>query len=123
MSNVEHPKHYQYEGVEVWDIVREMNFNLGNAVKYIARAGLKDKSREIEDLQKAIFYIRDEQKHGVFPEEPESLEDAWGEKVYRLGGQLNTNRQEALEWACIGGSPTNLQYAINFLEREIEDLS
>jgi len=35
-----------------------MNFNLGNAVKYLWRAGLKDNA--IQDLQKAIFYINDE---------------------------------------------------------------
>ena len=40
------------------DITRHMNFNLGNAVKYIWRAGLKGDS--IEDLQKARFYISDE---------------------------------------------------------------
>lgn len=39
-----------------------MNFNRGNAVKYIARAGLKDPNKEIEDLEKAAFYIQDEIK-------------------------------------------------------------
>jgi len=57
---VNHPAHYTSHpsGVEAIDITRHMNFNLGNAVKYIWRAGLKGDS--IEDLQKACFYISDE---------------------------------------------------------------
>jgi len=57
---VNHPAHYTSHpsGVEAIDITRHMNFNLGNAVKYIWRAGLKGDS--IEDLQKARFYISDE---------------------------------------------------------------
>jgi hypothetical protein len=39
-----------------------MNFNLGNAIKYIWRAGLKNEGKHIEDLKKAIFYINDEIK-------------------------------------------------------------
>ena len=59
---VNHPAHYTSHpsGVEAIDITRHMNFNLGNAVKYIWRAGLKGDS--IEDLQKARFYIEDEIK-------------------------------------------------------------
>ena len=57
---VNHPAHYTSHpsGVEAIDITRHMKFNLGNAVKYIWRAGLKGDS--IEDLQKARFYISDE---------------------------------------------------------------
>ena len=60
---VDHPPHYiagrKYEPKDVirdWDL----NFSLGNAVKYISRAGRKDPSKIIEDLEKAIFYINDE---------------------------------------------------------------
>jgi hypothetical protein len=119
---VNHPSHYtHYKGVEVIEITREMNFNLGNAVKYIARAGLKDPSKEVEDLQKAIFYIKDELARGVFPEEPDDLESAWGDKVYELASQMSVNRQEAVEYICMG-SAASLQYAYNFLDREIEEL-
>ena len=53
---VNHPPHYtQYFGVEVIDLTEQMNFNKGNAVKYIARSGFK--SNEIEDLEKAAWYI------------------------------------------------------------------
>jgi flavodoxin len=119
---VNHPSHYtHYKGVEVIEITREMNFNLGNAVKYIARAGLKDPSKEIEDLQKAIFYVKDELARGVSPKDPDELESEWGDKVYELASQMSTYRQEAVEYICMG-SASSLQYAFNFLDREIEEL-
>ena len=55
-------------GIEVIDITRHLDFDLGNAVKYILRSGKKteqgydDIEKEIEDLQKAIFYINDKIK-------------------------------------------------------------
>ena len=56
---VNHPSHYkQYTGFEVIDITEQLNFNRGNAVKYILRAGFKD--NEMEDLRKAQFYINRE---------------------------------------------------------------
>lgn len=60
-DSVNHPAHYTaYKGVEVIDLTEQMNFNRGNAVKYIARAGLKDPSKEKEDLEKALWYIKRE---------------------------------------------------------------
>lgn len=55
---VNSPSHYTaYEGLEVIDLTEQMNFNRGNAVKYICRAGLKSKATEIQDLEKAAWYI------------------------------------------------------------------
>lgn len=60
---VNHPSHYtQYKGLEIIDLTEQMNFNLGNAVKYIARAGHKDPDKTVEDLQKAIWYAEREIK-------------------------------------------------------------
>lgn len=59
-DNVEHPSHYNKIGIECIDVVEHFNFNRGNAMKYIWRAGEKDKAREIEDLKKAKFYINRE---------------------------------------------------------------
>lgn len=52
------PKHYKQHpsGVECIDVVEHMGFNLGNAVKYVWRAGLKSES-PIEDLKKARWYL------------------------------------------------------------------
>lgn len=57
---VNHPLHYTAHpsGVECIEITQHMNFCLGNAVKYIWRAGLKGSA--IEDLQKAAFCINQE---------------------------------------------------------------
>lgn len=59
---VNHPKHYvsDLSGVECIEITRHRNFNVGNAFKYLWRAGLKDSSATVDDLRKAIFYIKDE---------------------------------------------------------------
>lgn len=61
MSNVDHPSHYNQHpsGVECIDIVEHYGFNLGSAIKYIWRAGLKSPD-PIEDLRKAEWYIRRE---------------------------------------------------------------
>lgn len=71
-SRVFSPSHYTWLkdkcGIEVIDITRHMDFNLGNAIKYILRAGHKseegytDNLKEIEDLRKAIWYINDKIK-------------------------------------------------------------
>lgn len=59
---VNHPKHYTSDpsGVECIQIVRHRNYNIGNAIKYLWRAGIKNEDKHIEDLKKAIFYITDE---------------------------------------------------------------
>lgn len=60
-ENVNHPEHYQDDsGIECIDVVEWLNFNKGNAIKYIWRAGKKNKDKEIEDLEKAAWYINRE---------------------------------------------------------------
>ena len=71
-DKVNHPSHYTWLknlcGIEVIDITRHMGFNLGNVVKYVLRAGHKSEKgysnfdKEIEDLQKAKWYLEDEIK-------------------------------------------------------------
>ena len=72
-ENVSHPSHYTWLkdkcGIEVIDITRHLDFDLGNAIKYILRAGRKPIINEnlsddfymaaIQDLKKALFYIND----------------------------------------------------------------
>lgn len=60
---VNHPSHYQFGKNNEYEVIKVidawgLNFSLGNAVKYISRAGRKDKNKEIEDLKKSIFYIQ-----------------------------------------------------------------
>lgn len=67
-DQVNHPKHYTSDpsGIECIDITRHRNFNIGNAIKYLWIAGLKeDKDRklidkQVEDLNKAVWYLVDE---------------------------------------------------------------
>lgn len=67
-DRVNHPEHYISDpsGIECIEITRHRNFDVGNAIKYLWRAGLKDSAshagngKHIEDLHKAIWYIYDE---------------------------------------------------------------
>ena len=59
---VNHPSHYTRHpsGIECIQVTEHMTFNCGNAVKYIWRNGLKDGQPDIQDLQKAIWYLNRE---------------------------------------------------------------
>lgn len=59
-DHVNHPIHYNKGNIEVIDYIedKELNFNLGNAVKYISRCN--HKGRKKEDLEKAIWYLKRE---------------------------------------------------------------
>jgi hypothetical protein len=56
---VNHPSYYTDGGIETIDFIeaKKLPYHLGNAVKYISRAGKKDQNKTIEDLQKAVWYI------------------------------------------------------------------
>lgn len=60
-DEVNHPSHYcgHPSGIECIEITRHHDFAIGNAIKYLWRAGLKDSDNEIQDLEKAIWYIQD----------------------------------------------------------------
>ena len=59
------PAYYQRGRIEVWDFIRDQGlpFHLGNAIKYICRAGHKDSYEQ--DLQKAIHYLENELQHAT----------------------------------------------------------
>lgn len=71
-DRVEHPSHYTWLrdlcGIEVIDITRHLNFNIGNVIKYVLRSGRKEEQgisvddKAVEDLKKARFYLDDEIK-------------------------------------------------------------
>ena len=61
-EHVNHPVHYGgaanvYEAIKVID-AWNLGFSLGNTVKYISRAGKKNKDKELEDLRKAAWYLQ-----------------------------------------------------------------
>jgi hypothetical protein len=73
MEQVNHPRHYNLHpaGIECIDIIRHYTFDIGCAIKYIWRAGLKkemgkaDAEKEIEDLEKCLWYIEDYRRNYV----------------------------------------------------------
>jgi len=75
---VNHPSHYTDGKIEVIEFIedKKLDFLLGNAVKYISRAGKKDKAKEIEDLEKAMWYLK------------RKIENAKADKEYTTGSNL-----------------------------------
>ena len=61
-DNIKHPAHYCFGKYEPINVIRDwkLNFNLGNVIKYIARAGKKDDNSMIQDLEKAKEYLERE---------------------------------------------------------------
>jgi hypothetical protein len=123
---INHPSHYtQYKGVEVIDITEKLNFNRGNAVKYIARAGFKAEGTEIQDLEKALWYVERQIAFG----EDGSLALLTFDEVEKLVQQMNFHRGNAVWLIClagqIGGKGTvvnDLTEATHSIRREIKRL-
>lgn len=75
-SMVHHPRHYNIHpsGVECIDIIESFPFNIGTAMKHLWRAGEKPGTPELEDLQKALWYVnREIQRRTPKPVEDEGL--------------------------------------------------
>jgi hypothetical protein len=76
-ENVNHPQHYTAHpsGVECVDIAEHLSFNLGNALKYVWRAGKKHPEKTREDIAKALWYVRRESRLLDFnPQHPMGLD-------------------------------------------------
>lgn len=58
-DQVNHPSHYTTGKIECIDFIedKELGYHLGNAVKYICRAGKKDPDKTVQDLEKAVWYL------------------------------------------------------------------
>lgn len=103
-DQVNHPKHYTSDpsGIECIDVTRYRNFNVGNAIKYLWRAGLKeDKDRklidkQIEDLNKAIWYLVDE--------------------IHRLGGRC-TVKTDSINTCLPIDNESIIDAALNYHEK------
>jgi hypothetical protein len=60
-ETVDHPQHYG--GDTIYEVIKvleawSLDFHLGNVVKYVSRAGKKNKTKELEDLEKALWYLQ-----------------------------------------------------------------
>ena len=82
-DNVNHPSHYTDGRIEVIDFIEDkrLNYHRGNALKYLCRAGKKDPAKEVEDLQKAIWYINRE----IQRLEAQKQKDARAEELRAVG--------------------------------------
>lgn len=89
-DNVNNPKHYTQHpsGIECIEVTEYMGFNLGNAVKYVWRADLKNDA--IEDLRKAAWYIEreiDKREHDRIEATKKAIEEA--EKAIQSIAEMN----------------------------------
>lgn len=82
-DNVNHPSHYTDGNIEVIDFIedKKLNYHRGNALKYLCRAGKKDPAKEVEDLQKAVWYINRE----IQRLEAQKQRDARAEELRSVG--------------------------------------
>ncbi len=96
---VNHPKHYNSHpsGVECITVVEHMNFCLGNAMKYIWRAGEKGDAKE--DIRKAIWYLNRELER-IEPEKTEEIEaDTTGRQLNKISWpHINTHNTKTLKY-------------------------
>lgn len=97
---VSHPKHYNEHpgGIECIDVIEHMTFNVGSAMKYLWRAGLKPGESYERDMKKAIWYIEREiekQKKETIPTVPEGKE-----------GQVQVMDAANDKWAWVDPAPT-----------------
>lgn len=103
-DQVNHPKHYTSDpsGIECIDITRHRNFNIGNAIKYLWRAGLKEDKdhklidKQVEDLNKAVWYLVDE--------------------IHRLGGRC-TVKTDSINTCLPIDNESIIDAALNYHEK------
>ena len=76
MAETTSPVYYKRGSIEVWDFIRDQgfSFHLGNAIKYICRAG--HKGSKTEDLEKAIVYLQNELEHAKRQNLPRQPQDS-----------------------------------------------
>ena len=88
MADQINPGHYKgfSNGAEVIDIVERLNFNRGNAIKYIARAGRKEGAETLTDLYKAMWYL-DREINRIINDGKEVSPEAAAELRSKLAGQ------------------------------------
>lgn len=62
MTRIDHPEYYAKNGIEAIDFIEahSLNFNLGNVIKYVTRAGRKEGEDTLTDLRKAHWYLERE---------------------------------------------------------------
>lgn len=113
---INHPDYYKADfppvEIECIDITRHLPFTVGNAFKYLWRAGRKDSEKTLEDARKALWYLRDALHH-----EMKSVCPA-ARAVFKLIPETRTHRWAAM--FCIVSD--SLVMAERHVELWIEEL-
>lgn len=78
------PAHYTRGSIEVWDFIRDqqLDYHLGNVIKYVCRAGHKNAETKRQDLKKAIHYLTNELQHTLPTIEPIRSSDGISHSVW-----------------------------------------
>jgi len=127
-DNVNHPKHYKNHpsGVECIELAEHLNFNRGNALKYVWRHSLKNASKE--DLQKAAWYIKREiaREAIIDPKEyakPQSNFEAVYDTLYEYYFAYAQCEFIGFIDDIVFGHDSDLLDALKYVNNLIEDLS
>lgn len=99
VDNVNHPTHYKpsfkMRQLECIDITRCLSFNLGNAFKYVWRAGRKgDMEKAMEDLDKAVWYLEDWLMYNTYLSRKEELNSTIMKQAIILFSTLCPDKEE-----------------------------
>lgn len=127
MSNVDHPSHYQnVPGIECIEVVERLSFNIGNAIKYLWRAG--EKGNKAEDLRKAAWYLqRETNRVWASPFDYDAVPDRYpfdSDTRSKIASYFSTQLMAALENIMLGVTkedPVGLfESALSSVRLEIE---
>ena len=115
---VNNPPHYTWSSYEVIDVIEKLHlgFPLGNAVKYIARAGKKDPAKIIQDFEKSVFYMKYYLKH---PSGKLQIDDEYIDIVLE-DWNLSDNCSIAVK-NIASGTLKNIELAITSIQDEIKE--
>lgn len=121
------PKHYNTNkyGIEVIEITEKMDFCVGNAVKYISRAGHKNDA--VEDLRKAVWYLDRSLRNSRNEAKIKKSKLSPKEESFVNGSDISDGCKEALRTILLGYIAGKINYfsaiqAKEIIELEIEDI-
>lgn len=117
MDKINHPAWYTDGKYETIDAIEswKMNYHLGNAVKYLSRAGKKDSA--LDDLKKARWYVARELENRKHALQPKKIDV----ESYIDDKEIEVDAAEALR--CVAGAQGNAENAVELLKKAHEALT
>lgn len=112
---VNHPPHYASptENIigECIDYTQDMDFLLGNAFKYVWRAGNKNPAAFYEDINKALWYLNRAQ-HNHYSASPSSVTTLYTTLRSSILGEIRLARPDSTIELLMDATPNNLDVEI-----------